>query len=59
MKTFLRVPICEKELARRRGARWDAGRHAWYVENVEDMRPFLRWIDPRLTKPVGASHESR
>jgi hypothetical protein len=26
------------------GARWDATRKVWYVENKTDMAPFARWL---------------
>jgi hypothetical protein len=51
MRTNLQVPYAEKDLARRRGAHWDKGRKVWYVENVEDLGPFLRWMPAHLTKP--------
>jgi len=48
MITFLQVPFSEKDEARRLGAKWNPARKLWYIENVEDMKPFLRWIDPSL-----------
>ena len=52
MRTNLIVPFAEKDEARRLGARWDMARRVWYVENVEDLVPFLRWVPERLKAPV-------
>ena len=35
MRTDLKVPYAEKDQARKRGARWDAAKKVWFVENVE------------------------
>ena len=50
MRTDLCVPFEQKDEARRLGAKWDAARKTWYVENVENIKPFLKWIDPRLLR---------
>ena len=44
MRTNLKCPYEEKDEAKRLGARWDATRKTWYIENVEDLTPFMRWI---------------
>jgi hypothetical protein len=44
MRTNLRVPFAEKDDAKKLGARWDAARKIWFVENKDDMTPFARWI---------------
>jgi hypothetical protein len=49
MRTNLQVPFSEKDKARSMGARWDAARKTWYVENVEDISQFMRWMPARLT----------
>ena len=54
MRTNLVVPFAEKDEARRLGARWDLARRVWYVENVENLVPFLRWIPARLNTPMQA-----
>lgn len=51
MRTNLAVPYREKDQARRCGARWDPARKLWYVENLGDLRPFLKWMPPHLTRP--------
>ena len=52
MRVNLQVPYSEKDLARRRGAYWDKARKTWYVENLDDLGPFLRWMPAHLTKPT-------
>lgn len=55
MRVNLNVPFSEKDKARRLGARWDAARNTWYVENVENLEAFLRWIPDRLKRPTTAA----
>lgn len=52
MIVWLNVPYAQKDGAKRLGARWSAERKKWYVENVENLAPFLRWMDERLTQPT-------
>ena len=44
MRTNLKVPYDEKDDAKKLGARWDAARKTWYVENVENIEQFMRWM---------------
>ena len=54
MRTNLQVPFAEKDDAKRLGARWDAARKVWYVENKADMSPFARWLPTRnATSGIG------
>lgn len=50
MRVDLKVPYKDNREARRLGARWDAGRKVWYVENRENLVPFLKWMPPHLRK---------
>lgn len=43
MRTNLKVPFPEKDDAKKLGARWDAARKLWYVQDVEDLAPFAKW----------------
>lgn len=52
MRTNLIVPFAEKDEARRLGARWDSARRVWYVENMENLVPFLRWMPAHLKAPA-------
>ena len=47
MRTNLQVPFAEKDDAKRLGAKWDAARKVWYIENKADMSPFARWLPTR------------
>ena len=55
MRVDLKVPYVEKDQAKNLGARWDAAKKVWYVKDVEDLRPFVRWIDSRLLQPTKVS----
>ena len=44
MRIDLVTSFAEKEEAKALGARWDAAKRIWYVTDVEDLTPFLRWI---------------
>lgn len=46
MRVYLNVDFNDARNAKRLGARWSPGHKRWYVENVEDLRPFLRWMSP-------------
>ena len=48
MRYDLNVPYSEKDDAKRRGARWDGVRKTWYIENVESISQFQRWLPDRL-----------
>ena len=48
MKTWLTVPYEEKDEAKRLGARWSPIEKRWYVENVENIGAFLKWIPPTM-----------
>ena len=54
MKTVLNVPFAQKEEARRLGAKWDQARRTWFVENLEDLVPFLKWMPATPTVPPQA-----
>jgi hypothetical protein len=47
LPTDLNVPFHEKDDAKRRGARWDAGRKTWFLPDGADTAPFERWLPPR------------
>ena len=44
MKTYLNCPFAEKDEAKALGARWDAQKKKWYVQDVQDLAPFERWL---------------
>lgn len=55
MRVNLKVPFAEKDKARALGARWDVARKTWYIEDVEDLEPFLPWMAEHLKRPVAAA----
>jgi hypothetical protein len=52
MRVNLKVPFDERGEAKRLGASWDAARKTWYVQNRENLKPFLKWMPERLRRPV-------
>lgn len=50
MITYLQVPYDEKDWVKKLGARWDMARKSWYIENVEDITRFMRWIPVKQKK---------
>lgn len=55
MRINLKTPFAEKDAARALGARWDAARKIWYVTDVADLAPFMRWIPDLQAASEGAS----
>lgn len=52
MRINLNVPYAEKDQAKRLGALWDMARKVWYVEDLANLRPFLKWMPAHLTRPA-------
>ena len=44
MRINLVTPFAEKDAAKALGARWDGAKKQWYIVDVDDLTPFLRWI---------------
>lgn len=44
MRINLVTPFAEKDSAKALGARWDSTKKLWYIVDVADLTPFLRWI---------------
>ncbi|RFO98547.1 hypothetical protein DIC66_01265 [Rhodoferax lacus] len=44
MRINLKTPFAEKDAVKALGARWDAARKIWYITDVPDLIPFMRWI---------------
>ncbi|WP_370466612.1 DUF5710 domain-containing protein [Comamonas thiooxydans] len=44
MRVNLVAPYSEKEEVKALGARWDPTLKTWYVENVENLELFQRWL---------------
>lgn len=58
MRIDLNTKWPEKDQAKALGARWDG--KTWYIVDVEDLTPFMRWIDrPSHTAPVQNHRQAR
>jgi hypothetical protein len=44
MRINLVTPFAEKDAVKVLGARWDAAQKVWYIKDVADLTPFMRWI---------------
>ena len=58
MRINLVTPFAEKDAAKALGARWDATNKLWYIVDVADLTPFLRWIpdaDAATVAPIKRS----
>ncbi len=44
MRINLVTPFAEKDAVKALGAHWDGARKVWYVQDMDDLTPFLRWI---------------
>lgn len=54
MRVDLKVPFAEKDEAKKLGARWDAARKIWYVEDKADMAAYSKW-SPVSNESAGAA----
>lgn len=57
MRINLQTPFAEKDAAKALGARWDSGKKQWYIVDVEDLTPFLRWI-PNMEAATAVDFEN-
>ena len=44
MRINLVAPFAEKDAVKALGARWDGAKKVWYIVDVTDLTPFMRWI---------------
>lgn len=44
VRVDLKVSFEQKDQAKALGARWDVARKIWYIVDMEDLGPFLRWM---------------
>ena len=44
MRINLVTPFADKDKAKALGARWDSVGKNWYIVDVADLTPFMRWI---------------
>ena len=57
MRINLVTPFAEKDTVKALGARWDPAKKVWYITDVVDLTPFLRWI-PDLVAATEKSVEA-
>ena len=60
MRINLVTPFAEKDAVKALGARWDPAKKLWYITDVADLTPFMRWI-PNLdaaSEPSGGVDKS-
>ena len=55
MRIDLKVPYTERERAKALGARWDVAKKIWYIMEVADVTPFLRWNPVLKATPEGTT----
>ena len=55
MRINFKVPFAEKDTANALGARWDAAKKIWYVKDVADLTPFMRWIPDLVAATKGST----
>ena len=48
------TPFAEKDAVKALEARWDAAKKVWYITDVADLTPFMRWI-PDMEVAMGKS----
>jgi len=59
MRINLATPFAEKDAAEALGARWDAAKKCWYIVDVADLAPFLRWIPDMEAAMAGSTHGAK
>ncbi len=54
MRINLVTPFSEKDAVKALGGRWDAAKKCWYIVDVADLAPFMRWI-PNMDAAIDVS----
>lgn len=54
MRINLVTPFAEKDAVKALGARWDGANKVWYITDVADLTPYMRWI-PNLEAAIDES----
>lgn len=57
MRINLVTPFADKDAAKALGAKWDGAKKVWYITDVADLTPFMRWI-PNLETSTQPSSET-
>lgn len=56
MRINLVTPFADKDKAKALGARWDSTQRLWYIVDIVDLTPFMRWI-PDMNTAMDSSRE--
>ncbi|MBL8445178.1 MAG: hypothetical protein JNK52_14105 [Zoogloeaceae bacterium] len=59
MRMNLKVPFAEKDEAKKLGARWDAARKLWYIDDKTDVAAFSRWAPTPHEVATGAGQVAK
>ena len=59
MRVDLEVPFTDKDKAKRLGARWDPDKFTWYVQDTENLWPFVKWMKEKHRKPVAPKSKKK
>lgn len=51
MRIDLNCPFHDKDKAKSLGAKWDMARKTWFIVDMEDLTPFMRWIPSHRANP--------
>jgi hypothetical protein len=57
MRINLVTPFAENDAVKAQGARWDGVQKVWYIVDVADLTPFMRWI-PNLDAATDESGDA-
>jgi hypothetical protein len=60
MRLNLVTPFAEKDAVKALGAKWDPAKKLWYITDVAELTPYMRWI-PNLeaaSEPSGGAAKS-
>lgn len=61
MRIDLTAQYHERQEAKSLGARWDAAKKVWYIKDMEDLTPFMKWIrcrDHSATQDYASTKDS-
>jgi len=59
MRIYLNVPYSDKELAKRRGCRWDDMAKSWYIDDPLHIELFMKWEPKYNNKPITLINKAR
>lgn len=51
MITYLNVPYVQKDEAKSLGAQWSPAKRKWFITDIDDIEPFLKWMPEHLKHP--------